>query len=654
MPHQQRGPEILPGTREYDWLASVVAAVERRTGRPSSWNRQLYEELGQVSGSGQIGGHMTISRKNVLEPVLRAYDANRPTDLETTGGARIGVLVVVHETDHHQHEPGDENAPDAVRYSSAAGQALTEGLADSNRDRIVDLVIQDIGMDKAVPRIHDMTATLGYAGYQTAVEGVLDGLHTVSGRPREEVLAAVDGTPFAQRYNAMADVLIDSRLNGVMPPQHRSQIRLRLTRPLQEELGAITEHYTAMQETPRELAERGREAGSRAIERVEAELRTVEEHYHEAGEQPSRLPMTARERAQVQEIETYYGRPPLELEPDRLRQFLNSTARPSAVRVAADSAAMSAGAELSAAGRRPSAEAATGGNTAGVAGGPPAGSAAAGGTSAGSAGAGGASAGAGSGAGGAAAGGGAAGRAAAEMGTGSGAMAAARAAAAGAAAARASSLAGDGAAAGGSATGGASAGGAAAGEGGAAPAVGGASTGGAAGGGRAGPAASGTRAGGAAAGGGRAGQAAGGASGGGAAPVVGGANAGGAAAGESATGGGGAVSGAAVGAGSDQVDAATGAVRAAAAGDGRRGAAGAREGWRGDSGVGVVDGGSAALGSPYDLGGPEVRIGADGRAGTGRAPGAGEAAYRGRGGPAPAVCRDGDRRRESRRVQEHR
>jgi hypothetical protein len=68
------GREILPHTREYQWVASIVDAVERRTGRPSSWSRRLYEELGETTGMAQLDGPMTI-RRDVLDSVMHAYDA---------------------------------------------------------------------------------------------------------------------------------------------------------------------------------------------------------------------------------------------------------------------------------------------------------------------------------------------------------------------------------------------------------------------------------------------------------------------------------------------------------------------------------------------------------------------------------------------------
>jgi hypothetical protein len=273
------GPEILPGTREYQWVASVVEATERATGRPSPWNRRLYEELGEVGGTARIGGGpMTISRPRVLEPVMRAYDAPGSLDLPTTGEVRRGVIVVVHETDHHQHEAGDQIEPDAVRFASPEFVVMTEGLAEINRDRVVDRVIEDIGADNIVPRIHKVQTPTGYVGYQAGVEGVLQGLHTLSGRPPDEVWEDVDQAPLVHRYNAMADVLIDARLNGLMPEWDRGEIRRQLSQPLKDELGSLTQDALDI-EPPDQLAQRGRETGARAVLRVEQVLKGVEARY---------------------------------------------------------------------------------------------------------------------------------------------------------------------------------------------------------------------------------------------------------------------------------------------------------------------------------------------------------------------------------------
>jgi hypothetical protein len=182
-------------------------------------------------------------------------------------------------------------------------------------------------MGAAIPQIHDVTVTAGYAGYQNGVDGVLDGLQSISGRSPDEVLEAVSGSPFAQRYNAMADVVIDSRLSGVMPPEHRSQIRIRLNRPLREELGSLARLDPNIV-PPNELADRGRAAGARAVGRLEHELVSIEQHYEQhGGLQAPRMPMSVQDRAQVQRIEAFYGRPSIDHETAHLRQFLDTGAQ---------------------------------------------------------------------------------------------------------------------------------------------------------------------------------------------------------------------------------------------------------------------------------------------------------------------------------------
>ncbi|MGW7685504.1 hypothetical protein ACWGID_32480 [Kribbella sp. NPDC054772] len=163
MPTSLRGLEIRPDTREYQWVARVVAAVEHRTGRASTWNRRPYDEHSGIAASAEYNGPMTISRYQVLDPVMEAYDASGPPDLQTRGAAHIGAMVVVHETDHHQHEAGDEDAPDAVGRFSEECVAVREGLSDSNAARLTDPIIRDIGMDKAVPGSDTVGVQMPYA-----------------------------------------------------------------------------------------------------------------------------------------------------------------------------------------------------------------------------------------------------------------------------------------------------------------------------------------------------------------------------------------------------------------------------------------------------------------------------------------------------------
>jgi len=86
----QRGPEILPGTPEYEWMSSVVAKAAEYAGRPSHWNGKLYEQPGPVSGLYQPDGSMTISREHVLDPARPAFTPEHtatPNELSAAAGA---------------------------------------------------------------------------------------------------------------------------------------------------------------------------------------------------------------------------------------------------------------------------------------------------------------------------------------------------------------------------------------------------------------------------------------------------------------------------------------------------------------------------------------------------------------------------------------
>ena len=128
-----------------------------------------------------------------------------------------------------------------------------------------------------------------YAGYQAGVEGCCTVcIRSAAGRSTRS-WTAVDQTPFVQRYNAMADVVIDSRLAGRMPPEHRSQVRLQLSQPLKEELGGahcLHGGDGAPGPAGRPRGREDRNQGGAAAWRAGAAA-TVEQHYRQYGEAPA-------------------------------------------------------------------------------------------------------------------------------------------------------------------------------------------------------------------------------------------------------------------------------------------------------------------------------------------------------------------------------
>ncbi|MFG1815628.1 hypothetical protein ACGFIF_17805 [Kribbella sp. NPDC049174] len=276
------GAEVLPGTPEYEWVSSVVAAVERRTGRTSRWDRRLYEGPSDQSGGKAVAnGPLILARKNVLDPVVRAYTAQAPLTPDEIVAARQAVYVTVHEAVHHLSDAGDEEAPDAVWHGSPAEIALEEGLADTEAVRIEMDIIRDIGMDRAVPRILDLHISAAeYSAYNQAVDDVVHGLAELTEQHPDDVRAVIHRTPMAQRYAAMADLVIDHRLGDLT--EHRAELRARLAEPLRSGLGALPRyegHDRPAEMSPQQAADIGAQHAQRAVREVGRRLPQLRSQY---------------------------------------------------------------------------------------------------------------------------------------------------------------------------------------------------------------------------------------------------------------------------------------------------------------------------------------------------------------------------------------
>ncbi|TCO14876.1 hypothetical protein EV652_12380 [Kribbella steppae] len=277
------GAEILPGTQEYEWVSSVVAAVERRTGRTSRWNRQLFEEgSGFKGGKAVADGPLLLSRADVLDPVMRAYDTTAPLTPDQIVAARAAAYVVVHEAVHHLSDPGDDSAAEAVWHGSPEETALEEALADTETMRIETDVIRDIGMDRDVPRILDLhiTGDGPYSAYNEGLDGVVHGLAELTDRDPDDIRSTIHQTPMPQRYNAMADLIIDKRLSDLA--EHRTEFRAWLAAPLRSELGALAKYQDLDRPavvTPQRAADLGAEHARRAVREVGKRLTSLRTQY---------------------------------------------------------------------------------------------------------------------------------------------------------------------------------------------------------------------------------------------------------------------------------------------------------------------------------------------------------------------------------------
>ncbi|MEV0290273.1 MULTISPECIES: hypothetical protein [unclassified Kribbella] len=315
------GAVIPPGTPEYALVARVVEAVARRTGMPSQWNRRLYEQVGgEHPGFAQIGGPIAVDRPTVLEPLVRA--GADPVL------ARYAMIVLVHEAEHQTSVLGNDRSPDAVELASPEDTALEEARAVVMSARHTDEIIRETGLDREVPGILDAQVDWGYPGVSRCLWESVGALSVLTDVPADEFWTTIDKTPRPQRFNALADLVIDKRLGVVMPESHRALMRHRLTRSLRSELGALLQYEGPERPgrpTPEETSRFGAEHAQRAIADLSEHLADAEAHYAaHPGSEPPLPSLSPHEQGFLASLKAYQAMQQVQATIAELKRFLGS------------------------------------------------------------------------------------------------------------------------------------------------------------------------------------------------------------------------------------------------------------------------------------------------------------------------------------------
>lgn len=242
--------EISPETWEYRLVAAVVIAVDQRFGGTAAaprtcWTGAVLEESNpDYLGTAGDDGSMSVSVVNVLEPLRKARDLDRPL----TGGEALAIRdaigTLAHEAAHLVAESGDPTAPDAYPYDSAAeidNEGRTEYWTHDNLDNIVRDVFPDVGLEHVVPDVLSQESIDAYPAFTSAVRDIDRALADRSGLPREQVTQKLMLADDAQRWNVAADLVIDARLAqpGLMPEADRGEVRRQLVAPLRAALSGL-------------------------------------------------------------------------------------------------------------------------------------------------------------------------------------------------------------------------------------------------------------------------------------------------------------------------------------------------------------------------------------------------------------------------------
>lgn len=274
---------IRPDTFEYQWVAAVVDAVARRTGVPSRWNRELFEEpLPGNAGSALESGGLTVDRE-ALDLVVKAYQGHQLDDdeLETL---RQAVTTVSHEAKHLTSWPGDLNAPDAVGLYEPDNVSLEEGLVEDWAQNTVDDVIRDIGMDQVVPGLTGHQPDDTSPAYTAGTDGLISGVSELTGASPEYLRQNIAATGRAQRWSATAQYLVEQRLGDLVPAEHRDAVRGQVMDAMRTQFAPLKALHDSEQSDMSKLIA-GHQIGQQTVASLTTTLDGIENHYREHQQQ---------------------------------------------------------------------------------------------------------------------------------------------------------------------------------------------------------------------------------------------------------------------------------------------------------------------------------------------------------------------------------
>lgn len=286
--------EILPGTWEYEWMARVISLVEQRSGRSSNWNGKLYEEPLPAAGHFDRDGSLAVNRTYVLEPARVAVSTDDRLSFRQGAEAGQAAVLAVDLARLSLSTPGDDTLPGATKLGSLEDLALEQALADRWAEHHADeALLEDIGIgwDQGV------YANTGprFPAYTTATDTMMHSLSGHTGVPVTELRATIEQTGRAQRFTAIADKIIDNKLDGLVPDDHRAEVREALAGPVRRELRGLTMTELSQLTHPGSKLDWGHESAEWAMTELGANLEDIESHYRgwneeHPGTEPPRLP----------------------------------------------------------------------------------------------------------------------------------------------------------------------------------------------------------------------------------------------------------------------------------------------------------------------------------------------------------------------------
>jgi hypothetical protein len=227
--------------RGYQLVRDLIESVETRLRVPSAWNGVVYttpspSRMGRAWNGGPDplhdwdavtanADHSLTVRADLLRHALKAQTSR--LDVRENFEAHQSVLRMVHEavilsrhdlTEHPQPSHREDEASDMLTIGLARDWALPN----------TNTVITDIDLNTRNPRLTASRVVDGIPHATAAAHRFVSDLAQAARRPRDVTHRELVSTHPTQRWNQIADWLIDSNLQGLIRPEQRDQVRSEL------------------------------------------------------------------------------------------------------------------------------------------------------------------------------------------------------------------------------------------------------------------------------------------------------------------------------------------------------------------------------------------------------------------------------------------
>lgn len=256
-------PKDSPLYQEFQRLYNH--AREMRPSTVDRWNGDLYA----TDSTEQFGALARTNEINLSRPLVLDHLTGTTEGADKAAQAQA-LATVLHESLHARAEIDDPGNPDAVRKSQSV--ALDEGLTEYQAIEDFEAFAERTGYEGlAVPEpqyqsAHDATSrVLNYAAENE--------------NARSDLVDRALDAPVSMRWNTIADEVVRTRLDGVVPnePHHQQAARAEITTALADN------SWQMLQKAPPGM---GDGPARESIERVDRAVGRIEQHYQQSPDRP--------------------------------------------------------------------------------------------------------------------------------------------------------------------------------------------------------------------------------------------------------------------------------------------------------------------------------------------------------------------------------